>query len=30
MALLEVRGLFDPRALIELMGVAVVPERRAG
>jgi enamine deaminase RidA (YjgF/YER057c/UK114 family) len=27
MALLEVRALFDPAAKVELMGVAVVPER---
>jgi enamine deaminase RidA (YjgF/YER057c/UK114 family) len=27
MALLEVKGLFDPAALVELMGVAVVAER---
>jgi enamine deaminase RidA (YjgF/YER057c/UK114 family) len=30
MALLEVKGLFDPAAKVELMGVAVVPERVAG
>jgi enamine deaminase RidA (YjgF/YER057c/UK114 family) len=29
MALLEVKGLLDPEAKIELMGVAVVPERSA-
>jgi enamine deaminase RidA (YjgF/YER057c/UK114 family) len=27
-ALLEVRGLFDPAAMVELMGIAVVPEYR--
>jgi enamine deaminase RidA (YjgF/YER057c/UK114 family) len=27
MALLEVKGLFDPAAKVELMGVAVVPDR---
>jgi enamine deaminase RidA (YjgF/YER057c/UK114 family) len=27
MALLEVKGLFDPAAKIEIMGVAVVPDR---
>jgi enamine deaminase RidA (YjgF/YER057c/UK114 family) len=27
-ALLEVRGLFDPAALVELMGIAVIPEYR--
>jgi enamine deaminase RidA (YjgF/YER057c/UK114 family) len=30
MALLEVKGLFDPAAKVELMGVAVVPERAPG
>ena len=25
-ALLEVRGLFDPEAMVELMGIAVIPE----
>ena len=29
LALLEVKGLLDPEAKIELMGVAVVPERSA-
>ena len=27
-ALLEVRGLFDPAAMVELMGIAVIPEYR--
>jgi enamine deaminase RidA (YjgF/YER057c/UK114 family) len=30
MALLEVKGLFDPLAKVELMAVAVVPERAPG
>lgn len=29
MALFEVSGLFDPDALVELVGVAVLPERNA-
>ena len=29
-ALFEVRGLFDPRAKVELVGVAVIPNEPSG